>query len=787
MAIEIKASSLDKNFRRTIPKPIDASSVWATYRLAAEYAANNGTDDYCPYDGQIVVTLQGYPDVTDVNSEKYNTAHVWRLKKDGPDTTVNGLTRQHFALEEVKAGTDVAGTNEHNTFTGTQTFESWIELLGGMTMGYKLAKKKDEAGNPIIKTDSITGKPLYIDGEGNERVLTDDMERIWLDGRGKGHMVISALKVLGTLEVSEIDVNHIKHSGGLFVNSRANIIVDSVEQLSGGRTKLTFVGQANGQTLFNLFEVGDLALSMTFNVLKEGASTPSEGKVVRWYWREVVAVDDTSITLAPQDASLPDMATPRKGDSVVQVGHVDASEGDDDDKKAHVASRQGLQVMGFSDTNGPFIAEYSGIKAPSASISFDEQDKAIVYLSPNYHKLQGNKICLKAGTAQDSTDVILTADRILTMASNIETNADNIETHANVLDLYTDEELNVHSGAIEAKADTVTVEAKELALQTEMDANNKWTLKMTKDTAGIYLINNRGEAVNMGQMVLVRNAQGQIGAVTVADSGEMTYTEDFKLEAKQINFESSSINLSTAKFIVGNDEIEGLLEIDAQTNKAYIRTSLLNVNELETGIVSAINSGQLKINATKIQFNDGKTGAELIDGKFIIDTNGDVTLNNLKVGGDSVFNGIVKAGMMYGTTIDITPLVSSLGVWGSTLIKVYDITPSTAPAKDYIYRGTDKLIVTLPDASTYDGVEFGFYGFSVTNGFQNTDSYIVYSDQRMTGFRKTSTGRRYAVTSDAVWVDVEGTKIKAIGGAWYILRGNGGQIDSGEFNYWGKI
>ena len=48
MAIEIKASSLDKNFRRTIPKPIDASSVWATYAQAAEYAANNGTDDYCP-------------------------------------------------------------------------------------------------------------------------------------------------------------------------------------------------------------------------------------------------------------------------------------------------------------------------------------------------------------------------------------------------------------------------------------------------------------------------------------------------------------------------------------------------------------------------------------------------------------------------------------------------------------------------------------------------------------------------------------------------------------------
>lgn len=652
--------------------PVDTTSVWATYTLAAEYADNNGTDDYCPYDGQIVVTLQGYPDVTDVNSEKYKTAHVWRLKKDGPDTTVNGLTRQHFVLEEVKAGTEVAGTNEHNTFTGTQTFESWIELLGGMTMGYKLAKKKDEAGNPIIKTDSITGKPLYIDGEGNERVLTDDMERIWLDGRGKGHMVISALKVLGTLEVSEIDVNHIKHSGGLFVNSRANIIVDSVEQLSGDRTKLTFVGQANGQTLFNLFEVGDLALSMTFNVLKEGASTPSEGKVVRWYWREVVAVDDTSITLAPQDASLPEMATPRKGDTVVQVGHVDAPEGAADDKKAHVASRQGLQVMGFSDTNGPFIAEYSGIKAPSASISFDEPSQAIVYLSPKYHKLQGDEINFKFGQ-----NYISLADKITTMAGDIITNAKKITTHANVLDLYTDESLNIRSRAIEAKVETTTFE-------TEVANIRAGNVRLVTIPASgtepekvvLQALNRDGTAMGNLGGALVFGTDGSVQGVMSLTSGSVNYDDGFTLKAKNINFEGDGINVNTPVFRVNTEKNpDGTWKKSptALFEGGKIKAEYIEVSQLAADIISAINGAQgLTINASKIEFVNDNESTELINGNFVVHTDGSVELNNLTVGGTSVFGqGTVFKGRLQAATGEFSGDISgSNGTFnGSVVIK----------------------------------------------------------------------------------------------------------------------
>ena len=236
MAIEIKASSLDKNFRRTIPKPIDASSVWATYDQAAEYAANNGTDDYCPYDGQLVVTLAGYPDVSP-SSPKYTEAHLWRLKYNNT-TTVGGLQRQHFTLEEVKSGSDVAGTSVHNIYTGTQRFGSWIELLAGMTMGFNLATGYDANGDPVVLTDDVTGQVKKLDGQGNPVTISDNDERIWLDSQGHAHMVISAIKVLGKMEVHEIDVNHIKHTGGLFVNSRANLIVSDVTEQTGGYTKL---------------------------------------------------------------------------------------------------------------------------------------------------------------------------------------------------------------------------------------------------------------------------------------------------------------------------------------------------------------------------------------------------------------------------------------------------------------------------------------------------------------------------------------------------------------------
>ena len=717
MSLNFEGTAVQRPLVRKSRQPLDATSTFATYAEAAEYALDeSGTYSYCPYAGQLIVTLAGGVDrdgnQIPASSEDYNKARLWRLKVG----SVNSKGRQGYLLEEILGADRVADTTEHNEFQGgTQTFGAWIELLAGMTMGYSLATEKVN-GETVVKTDSITGKPLYIDGEGNERGLADDMERIWLDSQGKGHMVISALKVLGTLEVSEIDVNHIKHSGGLFVNSRANIIVDSVEQLSGDRTKLTFVGQANGQTLFNLFEVGDLALSMTFNVLKEGASTPSEGKVVRWYWREVVAVDDTSITLAPQDASLPEMATPRKGDTVVQVGHVDAPEGAADDKKAHVASRQGLQVMGFSDTNGPFIAEYGGINAPTASITFDQPGDAIVYLSPKYHKLQGDVIKLKAG--QGGTDVEMTANTIKTITQNL-------SVIANILDIQAGNvsaTINGLDGRITANANAITLNANAIALK----ADNKWLLKMTKDSAGMYVIGENGQPVaNGGRMVLVANSDGSIGAVTIASNGTMTYTENFTLKASNVDFTAGAINMNTAKFTIGTDTNVTLFQ------SGKIKTDYIDVNTLKAAL----------INAGIINANEIVTSALTASATFNAQN---ATINNLTIGGNAVIGGRLNG--CGGTfTGDISAASGEFG--GSVVIKEgntprikidgTNIATNEEAGNTRIVHLAPNGLLVLVDQNQYvlvktdgiemrwgnDGVKLGSGGLKRYNGSEWVDMY----------------------------------------------------------------
>lgn len=596
---------------RTRSVPVDTTSVWATYAQAAEYAANNGTDNYCPYDGQLVVTLEGYPDVSP-SSPKYTEAHLWRLKYLD-ETTVGGKKRQHFRLDEVKSGDAVAGTDVHNIYTGTQRFGSWIELLAGMTMGFNLAIGY-ENGEPVVLTDDVTGQVKKLDEHGDPVTISDNDERIWLDSQGHAHMVISAIKVLGKMEVHEIDVNHIKHTGGLFVNSRANLIVSDVTEQAGGYTKLSFVQRnADGMAIYNLFEAGDLALSMTFNVVKEGASQPTGDEVVRFYWREVDSIGTDSqsgtgyIILKPVPSTYQSyMSTPQVGDSVVQVGHVDAPSGSDEDTVNHVKSRQGLQCMGFSHTNGPYIAEYDGIKSVAASVNFDRPDAAIVYLSPKYHKLQGDVIKLKATSQQGSTDLTLTADTIKTITQNL-------SVIANILDIQAG---NV-SATINGLDGRITANANAIALK----ADNKWLLKMTKDSAGMYVIGENGQPVaNGGRMVLVANSDGSIGAVTIASNGTMTYTENFTLKASNVDFTAGAINMNTAKFTIGTDTNVTLFQ------SGKIKTDYIDVNTLKAALINAgiINAEQIVANALTATASFNADGA---------------TIRNLKVTGNSEFGG----------------------------------------------------------------------------------------------------------------------------------------------------
>lgn len=707
---------------RTRPVPVDTTSVWATYNQAAEYAANNGTDNYCPYDGQLVVTLAGYPEVSE-SSQKYTEAHLWRLKYLN-ETTVGGKKRQHFTLEEVKSGSDVAGTSVHNIYTGTQRFGSWIELLAGMTMGFNLATGYDANGDPVVLTDDVTGQVQKLDGQGNPVTISDNDERIWLDSQGHAHMVISAIKVLGKMEVHEIDVNHIKHTGGLFVNSRANLVVSDVTEQAGGYTKLSFVQRnADGMAIYNLFEAGDLALSMTFNVVKEGASQPTGEEVVRFYWREVDSIGTDSqsgtgyIILKPVPSAYQSyMSTPQVGDSVVQVGHVDAPSGSDEDTVNHVKSRQGLQCMGFSHTNGPYIAEYDGINSVASSVDFDRPDNAIVYLSPKYHKLQGDEILLKSGN-----QYIQLATQLTAMANDISLKASQAD-------------LNLANGRITANANAIALKANTATLNAAIADIRAGNVRLVTIPASgssparveLQALNSDGSTMGNLGGALIFDTNGAVQGVLNLSSGSVNYTDGFTLKAKNISFSASDafdvtspiFTVYTGKDGQGNNKAEkkALFRL-ADDGHSYLIIDYLDAKEILT---EALTAGTNTFNAQG------------------------VTINNLTVGGNAVIGGTLDG--CGGTfTGDISAASGAFG--GSVVIKEgntpkikidrTNIIDNDKTGSDAITHLAPNGLLVLVDQNQYvlvknngiemrwgnDGVKLGSGGLKRYNGSEWVDMY----------------------------------------------------------------
>ena len=224
-----------------------------------------------------------------------------------------------------------------------------------------------------------------------ELILGTTGHGVFIDANGDASMTIGSLTVLGTTHLNEIDVNHIKHTGGMLVVTKANIIVDHVEHLSGGLDKLYFRRvDGNGQRIYNQFEVGDLALMMVYNEALDGS-------VNRYFWREVSSIDDGTeefgyITLLPSSAS---HSEPRAGDVVVQLGNTTKAE------------RQGATVLGGSGLNGGFLAVYDGFNTwRDAAPALDDYDHALTYISPKRNKITGDFVSIAGDDLEGQLDAL---------------------------------------------------------------------------------------------------------------------------------------------------------------------------------------------------------------------------------------------------------------------------------------------------------------------------------------------------------------------------------------------
>ena len=275
-------------------------------------------------------------------------------------------------IDTIQAGGGSATTGDDGGVSGRGgVSESSIPLLARLM------------GSGSVVKDSLTIL--------KELILGTTGHGIFIDQNGDASMTIGSLTVLGTTHLNEIDVNHIKHTGGLLVVTKANIIVDHVEHLDGGLDRLYFRRvDGNGQTIYNQFEVGDLALMMVYNEALDGS-------INRYFWREVSAIDDGTeefgyITLLPSSAS---HSEPRAGDVVVQLGNTTKAE------------RQGATVLGGSGPNGGFFAVYDGFRTwRDAAPQLDNYANALTYISPKKNKITGDFMSIAGGDLKAQLDAL---------------------------------------------------------------------------------------------------------------------------------------------------------------------------------------------------------------------------------------------------------------------------------------------------------------------------------------------------------------------------------------------
>lgn len=274
---------------------------------------------------------------------------------------------------------DTIGNSGGNATTG----EDGTGTRGGGVSELSIPLLSRLMGSGSVIKDSLTIL--------RELILGTNGHGVFIDNNGDASMTIGSLTVLGTTHLNEIDINHIKHTGGMLVVTKANIIVDHVEHLGGGLDKLYFRRvDGNGQHIYNQFEVGDLALMMVYNEALDGS-------INRYYWREVSAIDDGTeefgyIILLPSSVS---HSEPREGDVVVQLGNTTKAE------------RQGATVLGGSGPFGGFFAVYDGFTTWRESAPLlNDYNTAITYISPKKNKFNGDFVSIGGHDLQSQLDAL---------------------------------------------------------------------------------------------------------------------------------------------------------------------------------------------------------------------------------------------------------------------------------------------------------------------------------------------------------------------------------------------
>lgn len=237
MSLEILGSSFAGRYKRMNDYPIDITEVWNTKNEAIAYAQNIDAEPYAPYAGQIISVL--------------DSGEIFKLvkHKDIPETD----GKKHFDLELINSKND--NDNRYVRKDIAETIRFLMTFLEGVNVkGVSTLEEIKLLKNIVSQnfSNGSTGLGIFQDEQGNY------------------HLDIDFVNIRRKLTVEEIQVQRTYYVAGKQYNtSGGGIICSAVEDIGTAwrcRFKTT---DADGRTVHCTFEKGDQAICQTFNLVKK--------------------------------------------------------------------------------------------------------------------------------------------------------------------------------------------------------------------------------------------------------------------------------------------------------------------------------------------------------------------------------------------------------------------------------------------------------------------------------------------------------------------------------------
>ena len=526
---------------------------------------------------------------------------------------------------------DSAPATNRNVFSALRSFAEFV------------SKKRDDIVRGLI---TFTKKIKSLSGiEFGSFVADSTGGAVYKDEQGNWHFEGDFFHVRKKLMAEEVEIQHTTHIGGKLINTAASMICSKVEEYDTSFRCYFNREDADGRRTYNQFKVGDQGFVETFNLQSQ-----SDGKLGNHYlWRLVTAVGDNFIDLSKTDCEK-NSDIPQVGDIIVQVGN-----------RTDI-SRQGAIIDASAGSGAPYIRIYKGINSYTLP-------KPVIDLNPEQSEICAKFVSVATGKSFDE------------MLSDIQINLDTIKQQ-------TDKEYILWFFEYDPTLDNLpasdwnTDELKEMHEQDMFynritgyayrfeKSNDVWVWNNITDQQTIKALEKAAKAQDTadGKRQVFVEQPGAEDAYDVGDQwvnatyadATISYDNDLLVcitaKAEGVPFSIShwqpanSITTTSIKNL--GDSIEALANCFNEDGSLK-NTSGLVVKPEGSGIfvqqadgslaligVTVTENGEavIKLSADQIDFL-GKTA---INGKFIVDTNGNITMNDFTAN-NGIFNGTVNA------------------------------------------------------------------------------------------------------------------------------------------------